>query len=361
MVENDVIQEATPEKKHREARYFYDVLSWRLGAAAIWGVLVIGLIIVMTIFGGALSEHFLISRNVENILRQLLIAAFIVPPMVMVMASGGVDLSAGAVIGLTAMVIGRLSQDGTPVGLAFILVMFVALLVGLVNGLLVGVARIHAVLVTLGTMFLLEGIGYIVYAGIPGGTPLAEEAGAFLDGLGTSSVSWILLILQILVVFALLQLTPFGRRPKPEDNGESWLARSFFVGTPYILSSLAAAYAGALYLGRVRFAAPGIGWEMGNDAILAAVLGGNLLGGGFGNVFTGILGAALVTLLWNVGLLTQIEGGVPATAGLIVKGIAMLVIALVAHLYYKGVGWLFRRAKAREAAGEGAESESADS
>jgi ribose/xylose/arabinose/galactoside ABC-type transport system permease subunit len=280
--------------------------------------------------------------------------------MVMIMASGGIDLSIGAMAGLAAIIVAQSSWGGMPVGAAFFLAMFVALMVGVINGLLVGAARIHAAVVTLGMMALLQGISYALFSAASS-APLTVDAEPFLQTLAESPISWILLILQILVIFALLQFTPFGRRPRPGDERESWLARSFFVGSPYVLSSIAASYAGVLLLARIRAAMMGIGSGLEVDVILASVLGGAVLGGGFGNVITAILGTAAVALLRNVALLTQIRHEIPANAIMIVKGALMLVVALMAHLYYKGVGWAFGRAKARKAAEEAAGTESTNS
>lgn len=348
-------EETESEEKHRGARHFYEVLSWRLGAAAIWGILAVALIIIAVVAGAALSDSFLDGRNIENVMRELLFLAFAVPPMVMIMASGGVDLSIGAMAGLAAAIIAQSSQTGMPAGVAFFLAMFVALIVGAVNGLLVGAARIHAAVVTLGMMALLQGISYILFSST-GGAPLTVDTGAFLQTWVESPISWLLLILQVLVVFALLQFTPFGRRPRPGDEGESWLARSFFVGMPHVLSSIAASYAGVLLLARIRAAMTGIGSGLEVDVILAAVLGGTVFGGGFGNVVTAILGMTAVALMRNVALLAQLRHEIPANAIMIVKGALVLVVPLAAHLYYRGVGWLFRRAKARKAAEADAES-----
>lgn len=314
---------------------FYERFLWRAGASVVWTLLLGIVLIIIILIGRASLEQFLDSRNVGALIRQLLPYALLAAPMALIMASGGLDFSIGAVVALTGMIIASQVEAGIDVGVAFLAALFVALVIGLVNGLLVGLTRIHGALITLGMMAVLRGLTLVMTEG----RPIVLREPGFLGDLYTSVVPWLVLALLVLFVLVLTALTPFGRRPRAaEADREHWLARAFFVGTPYVLSSLMAGFAGAILLGRLRAAQPtvGTGWEL--EVILAVVVGGTPLGGGFANVIGAMLGAVVTVALTNIALLI----GVSAYVTQFREGALLIGSALFAHAYAWIVGLLYR-------------------
>ena len=268
--------------------HFYENTAWRLVASLIW----IGLVVVLTvivIIWAVSSQQF----NMKFIATNLLTIGLMVPAMVMIVSAGGLDLSIGSVIALVGVLVATLMQDLPPV-VAVGLGLGLALVIGLINGTLVGLARIPGVLVTLAMFALARGLAFMMSEGRP---MLLEGNAQALDFLPV--VGWILFVIVGLGSVLLIQLTPFGRRPDPcqSEQVESWLPRALFVGVPYILSSLMAGFAGILLLQRLRAGMPTIGINMELNVILAVIIGGTCLGGRFGTVIGGLLGAVFVAFL----------------------------------------------------------------
>jgi ribose/xylose/arabinose/galactoside ABC-type transport system permease subunit len=309
--------------------HFYENTAWRLGASLIW----IGLVLVLTvvvIIWAVSSQQF----NMKFIATNLLTIGLMVPAMVMIVSAGGLDLSVGSVIALVGVVVATLMQDLPPV-VAVVLGLGLALVIGLINGTLVGLARIPGVLVTLAMLALARGLAVVMSEGRP--MPLEGNAQA-LDFLPVAG--WILFVIVGLGSVLLVQLTPFGRRPDPcqSEQAEAWLARALFVGVPYILSSLMAGFAGILLLQRLRASMPTVGTNMELNVILAVIIGGTCLGGRFGTVIGGLLGAVFVSFLQY---LLVVVNASPYLQQLII-GALLLVGGGLCYGYYTLVGLVYR-------------------
>ena len=94
-------------------------------------------------------------------------------------------------------------------------------------------------------------------------------------------------------------------------------------------------------LGRMGIIFPNMGIGLEQTVILATLIGGTPLGVGVGNVLGGLLGAGIAVLLNEISRTMQIKSGF--AGALLVRGISFVVAALVVHLYYLGVGWLYAK------------------
>jgi ribose transport system permease protein len=315
--------------------HFYENTAWRLVASLIW----IGLLFILTI---GLIISFVGTGNfaMKMVTPNLLIIGLMVPAMVMIVSAGGLDLSVGSVIGLVGIVVATLMQDLPPI-VAVVLGLGLALFIGLINGALVGLARIPGVLVTLAMLVLARGLAFAMSEGRP---VLLEGNAQALDFLPV--VGWILFVIVGLGSVLLIQLTPFGRRPDPcqSEQVESWLPRALFVGVPYILSSLMAGFAGILLLQRLRAGMPTTGINMELNVILAVVIGGTCLGGRFGTVIGGLLGAVFVAILQPF----LVVVGVSSYLQQLIIGVLLLVGGGLCYGYYALVGLVYRNRLKRE-------------
>ena len=315
--------------------HFYENTAWRLVASLIWIGFVVVLTVIVIIWAVSILQF-----DMKFIATNLLIIGLMVPAMVMIISAGGLDLSVGSVIALVGVVVATLMQELPPL-VAVMLGLGLTLVIGLINGTLVGLARIPGVLVTLGMLALARGIAFVMSEGRP---MLLEGNTQALDFLPV--VGWILFVIVGLGSVLLVQLTPFGRRPDPcqSERTESWLSRALFVGGPYILSSLMAGLAGILLLQHLRIGMPTIGTNMEINVILAVIIGGTCLGGRFGTVIGGLLGAVFVAFLQY--LLAAMN--VSASMQQVISGVLLLIGGGLCYGYYALVSLVYRNRLKRE-------------
>ena len=253
-------------------------------------------------------DAFFTSRNLLNIARSfswIAIAAF---GESLVIIIGGIDLSVGAVMGLTGLISAFSIQAGLPVWLAILIGLSTGGLVGWVNGFVIGRVKLPPFIVTLATMSIARGATH----GLSGGWSVTDLPWNFRF-LGQSDLSsgafslplpFIIMLVLALLVHLLMQKTLLGRYIYAEANNEKALVISgvnvFNVKIlTYTLCGLLAATGGLLMTARLGVATPtaASGYEL--DIIVAAVIGGTSLFGGRGTIFGVLMGAALMQVLRN--------------------------------------------------------------
>ncbi len=261
-------------------------------------------LVVLAITLSFVSDRFLTWENLGNIGRQVSINAIIATGMTLVIITGGVDLSVGAVMTL-AMTFGAGAMlSGVPVPFAIALALFTGLFCGAFNGVLIAYARLPAIIVTLATMEIPRGIA-LLYTG---GYPLSNLPAAF-GPLGRGEILGIhvpTLVMFAVVIAGHLFLTRFvaGRAFYALGGNEeaarlSGLPVKRYKLLAYTLSGFTAALAGVVLASRLMSGQPnaGIGFEL--DAIAAVVLGGTAIAGGRGSIIGTLIGAVTLGLLNN--------------------------------------------------------------
>lgn len=254
-----------------------------------------------------LSPDFLSSSNIDNILMQISVVGTVAIGETLVMLLGGIDLSVGSVVLLSASVIGVLSAThgrsdwlAIPIGLA------AATGVGLLNGLFVVGVGIEPIIVTLGTLVAVQGIGQMLLAANGSWIQVADPL--FLNIAtgrlaGVPSMAVIMLALYA-VAAILLRRTPLGRAIYAA-GGNRRAAR--LAGLPvgrtllaaYAISGLCAGVAGALEIAQLGIVSQNVGQGMEFSAITAVLVGGLGLVGGQGRVEKTLLGALIVGAITN--------------------------------------------------------------
>ncbi len=325
----------------RQSAYRYEDRWWKLAFNAVWVVLMVVVVAVLLMLASALfSGAFFAAANLTQLAWRWLVYAILIPPVVLIIASGGVGLSIGAVIGLTTVLMASLSPTISVLG-GVIAALVVAVIIGLVNGLVAGGTRIHGAIVTLGAATFARGLALGLSAG-------RVTALGSVGPLASLALPWAALVLSLIlgVVCALL----IGRRPAAGPGHEpptTWLRRSLSTGFPYLFSAVMAAVAGVIIAARLRAGtvSAGSGFEV--DALLIAVLGGTALASvalgrlPVGNSLVNMLGAlvaALALVLWQN--LQTLAGGQASGAQDLVRSVVLLVAGLVSYLYYVVVGRL---------------------
>ncbi len=276
------------------------------------------------------NDGFLSPNNLLNIFRQTATISIMAVAMTLVIASAEIDLSIGAVAGLssvcTALAIRHAGfVPGILAGLC------VGIIVGSINGLLVSRIGIPSFLVTLG----MQGVAFGTAALITNYAPIPILNDKYNTIFGSGSIGKFpgLLIWSFVAVVAgwvTLSKTTLGRRilatggnrDAAEFNGIDTKKIKFTV---LLLSSTVAAIAGMIYAGRLQTGR--YEWGVGDElsAIAAVILGGTSLFGGSGTIIGTFFGALLVGLI-NNGL---ILAGLPVSEQQIVRGlIIILAVAL---------------------------------
>jgi ribose transport system permease protein len=249
------------------------------------------------------SPHFLTTANMVIVLRQAALLFLMSAGLTLVVLTGGIDLSVGAVLGLAACLGAGFIASGM-VLTGVLLALGAGLACGLVNGALVAYVGIPAFIATYGMLWVAHGLGYVFMKGeVIHGFPAAFRA------LGTGFVGAIpvpVLIgaVLLLALHIVLHLTRFGRALYA-IGGNAVAAR--LTGMPvkrhlvtvYALSGVLAAFAGLVVIARVNAADSGTGEELLLTSIAAVCLGGTSLFGGVGGVIGTAIGALILALVVN--------------------------------------------------------------
>jgi ribose transport system permease protein len=253
-------------------------------------------------------ERYLSPFNLRIVLSQTVVVALGAVGMTMIIISGGIDLSVGAVIALTGVVAALVLVSGAPAILAVAAAVLVGGLVGLTNGALITRLRVVPFIVTLGMLGIARGVAKWL-AGEQTVNPPPTWVNDLLvtfprpSWLLVAPGVWVALALSILVA-AILRGTVFGRRLFALGSNEA-AARACGIDTDrlklwiYGCAGLFFGLAGVMQMSRLRQGDPtvAVGTEL--DVIAAVVIGGGSLNGGEGSVLGSMIGALIMAFLRN--------------------------------------------------------------
>jgi ribose/xylose/arabinose/galactoside ABC-type transport system permease subunit len=275
-----------------------------------------------------LSPQFLTSSNISNMLLQAAPLGIVVIGQVLVILVRGLDLSVASVMATAAVV--ATSFDGTDGDAlaVFAVAMTIGLLTGLVNGLLITKRNVSPFLATLATMTLLQGFRFAYTQGAPSGNvpPIYRVLGS--QTFYGIPYNIMILIVMAVVFTILLQKTTFGRKIYL-TGGNPVMARLVGINADrvtiacYVISAGLAALAGLIFSGFVGIVDNWVGRGFELDSIVAAVMGGVALSGGRGSIIGGLLGAAILIVVFNAVLMI----GFPIQFQIIIKGLVIIIAA----------------------------------
>lgn len=272
-------------------------------------------LILMIMVMSLLSDRFLTAENGLNILRQISVNLCLSLGMTLIILSGGIDLSVGAVLALAGAVAARLLKEGLPLPFFEVLLHFtvsgailagvtVGLVLGWFNGLVITRFRLPPFVATLGTLSIARGLTMLWTGGYPI-TGLGPAFGFLGTGiwLGIPMPVWICAIL--VAVFAVMtRRTAFGRYLYAVGGNEraavlTGLEVDQIKRRVYTLGGGLAGVAGLMVTARLDSAQPnaGLGYEL--DSIAAVVIGGTSLSGGRGSILGTVLGCLIIGVLNN--------------------------------------------------------------
>jgi len=267
----------------------------------------IGLALVLLITVTAIvNSRFLSAQSIKDLLLGSTILAILATGQAIVVITRNVDLSVGSVLGLSAFATGSLfvAAPGTPIPVALALGLALGAVAGAVNGLLIAAARVPALVVTLGTLYVFRGIDYTWATGKQ--INAADMPPGFLR-MGTNAV----LGVPVLAMFAVVVLVVAGYYMRSFASGRelyaigSEPAAARLSGIPvgrrvfgaFVLSGALAGLAGVLHAARFGTLDANAGINSELNVVAAVVVGGVAIFGGSGSVYGAALGAMLLTTI----------------------------------------------------------------
>jgi len=302
------ILEETTGKQERAS-----LLSWLVTRQTFWVSVAAVLAFVILSFA---SSVFATQQNLFNVTRNFAFVAIIASGMTAVIVSGGIDLSVGAVLVLSGMVVGMSMNVGMSFWAAVPLALGVSLLVGGFNGVMIAYVGMPPFVVTLGMLSIARSIAMVlsnnrmVYEFGPDQAKLLALGGGFvslrLPFLTSIRVPnpVLFLIATALITGAAFRWTRWGRYLFAIGGNER---AATLTGVPvrrvkvsvYMFCSLCAGIAGILEVGWLGTITTSLGQGMELSVIAASVIGGANLMGGSGTALGGVVGAALIEVIRN--------------------------------------------------------------
>lgn len=267
-----------------------------------------GLLLALLAMVGVLSlvsDRFLTTSNILNVLRQISVNAIIAFGMTVVIIGAGIDLSVGsllALVGVTAAILATTS--GLPIGAVLLAALVVGAGLGLLNGLVVGYAGVAPFIVTLAGLTIFRGMTLVLTDGKPvSGLPPVFGRIGYGTFLKVPMPIWIMLAVLV-VSYVLLRHTAVGRAiyavgGNAEAARLSGIPVRRVLAFTYVYSGLATAVAALVLTGRLNSAQPTAGQSFELDAIAAVVVGGTSLFGGRGSVWGTLVGALIIGVINN--------------------------------------------------------------
>lgn len=254
-----------------------------------------------------LTDTFATERNLFNVARNFAFVGIIAIGMTAVIASGGIDLSVGSTVVLSAMTVAVLMSSGADWWIGIPAALLVAAGVGLVNGVLIAYAGMPAFVVTLGSLSVARSLAMVL-----SNNKMIYEFGpdhALLLALGGGSTLGLpnpLLFLAALALVTgfLFRWTRWGQHLFAIGGNEqaaqlTGIAVKQLKVSVYVFSALTAGLTGVLEVGWLGGVTTNLGQGMELAVIAAAVIGGANLAGGSGSAFGAIVGALLIEVIRN--------------------------------------------------------------
>ncbi|MGE4249152.1 MAG: ABC transporter permease [Parvibaculaceae bacterium] len=294
--------------------------------------LVLAILAVGAIFTYA-SPHFLSVNNLVQTMRAGLELAIVSAGMTLVIIMGGIDVSVGGILAVSAIIIGKAYQMGMPSFVVAPLGLATGAMLGAVNGVLTTKLKVPPIIATLGSMYIFSAIMFLVIggawiAGLPGTlSPLVNGKVGFVPA------SAIVIAVVYVLAWVLLRKLPYGKHLYAIGCNEA-SARLAGINVDrtkiatYALLGLLAGLAALLYVARLRNVEINIGTTIALEAIAATILGGTNIRGGVGSLLGTLLGVVFIRIMQN-GLVLM---GISSLWEAVIIG-SLLIIVLTADAF----------------------------
>lgn len=266
--------------------------------------------IAESIFFSVKSPYFLAWDNWVNIVTAISVIGVVAAPGTLLMTAGQFDLSVGSTTAFTSVIVANLALSHS-IGFAVTVAVLAAIGVGVINGFVVTVVGVSALITTLGTLAAFRGLSNVV----AGGQSISVDNFSALGNdrpFGNIPVPVLVLVSVLIVVWALMRYTVYGRAMYAVGSNASAarlvgvrLKQTIFIG--FVLSAAACALSGLVLTSQLGVGSGlfGIGMEL--SVITAIVLGGASLDGGRGSIVGTAVGLMIIGILNNGLTLTGVD------------------------------------------------------
>lgn len=268
------------------------------------------LIMLAVLFAGCavmsvVSPTFLSVGNILNICSQQSTTALMAIGMTLVIITGGIDLSVGTLLGFSGMLAAMRLQATGNIAQAILIAYAVALLIGMVNGFLIGYMKLPAFIVTLGTQQICQSMNYVVTDG-SSASKFPEVFGFIGKGKLIGNIPFYLVMIALLYAIFMVIMTKvrYGRFLYATGSNEvaariSGIKTKKVIMLTYVISAMMAATAGLVMISRLMACDPTYGKSAEMDVIAAVVIGGTFMSGGKGTLWGTAVGVFIVGVLRN--------------------------------------------------------------
>ncbi|MGF1937470.1 MAG: ABC transporter permease subunit [Nostoc sp. ChiQUE02] len=265
---------------------------------------ILPILVIICILFAFLSPNFLTGGNIVNILRQASINIVLATGMTFVILTGGIDLSVGSILAVSAVVallvslLPALSWAAVPAAL------LAGLLLGLLNGALITFLDVPPFIVTLGSLTALRGVAFLIAKGT---TLINRDINfAWVGNTYIGPIPWLVIIalLTVIASWFILRQTVLGVQIYAVGGNEraarlTGIKVNRVLLFVYGISGLLAGLAGIMSASRLYSASGVLGQGYELDAIAAVILGGTSFTGGIGTIGGTLLGALIIAILNN--------------------------------------------------------------
>ncbi len=312
------------------------VYRWSLKLFLRLGVLPFLLVGALIVFS-TLSDQFLTSQNMVNLLRQSVYLVLVSLGQMLALITGGFDLAVGTIIAMTSVVSAMVMvamPELSPfwvIGIGCMAGIGAALVIGAINGIGIAYAGVSPFIMTLGVQSI--GFGLALY--LTGGVPVSGLPGAFSDTFGFGTllglpVPVLITAAMALALYLVMTRTAVGTYLMAVGGNAkaaqlSGINARHMLLLAYLVCALMAAVAGLLLTARVETGEANLGGTIALESIAACVIAGVSLRGGVGRVENVVLGAIFIGLVQNGMNLAEVGSYMQ----MVVLGV-LLIVAVVA-------------------------------
>ncbi|UWR14737.1 ABC transporter permease [Sulfitobacter sp. M368] len=287
----------------------FDVKRLLLSREIIVGVM----ILITAIAATMLSPYFLTAANIKNVVIGMSIEMIVAIGLTIVLLSGGIDLSVGSVVALSAVVIALAFNAGLSIPVAIAAGLCAGVVVGLVNGYLIAYVGLNPLITTLGTMTIFRSAVYI----LSGGYAMSSIPGSF-KALANGDVVFglpnlVVLVVVLVVLFHMAMWQNVWFRKFSFLGGSEMAALRAGINVKrlklmgYVICSVLAALGGVVVVARLGSAFPNTATGMELRVITAVIVGGCSIYGGRGTVLGAALGVLFLALVNNILVLNAVS------------------------------------------------------
>ena len=311
-------------------------------------VLVLLILAVLVALVGVVNPSFLQAATLLSILNSSLILILVSIGETFVILTRGIDVSVGASMGLSAVILGVSLNAGVPLPASILLALLTGGLAGLLNGVGVAFFKVPPIIMTLGTLGTYRGLMLIITGGSWIETiPQSIKSMAGWKVLGVSVFAWTTFAIVAIVAVLLQRIKQARYFYAVGDNEDG----AYLLGVPvrttllmaYTLAGLFAGIAAVIFVAQIGFVPMQTGNGLELRAIAASVLGGVNLAGGVGSPVSALVGGFFLTVIDSILVFLK----VPAFWNDAIAGVILLIVVLIDYRIRVGIDARQRRERAQ--------------